>query len=344
MPNEIIIDYDAVQKLSAQFESLAEQVKATTQMLSTHKDGLQNGQWIGMGANAFYAEMDEAVLPTLHALEQALRTTQDTFSDIAQTFETTDEEVANTVGNTGGGTPPAVQNVGATHTVQRGDTLWDIGQRYGVSVDELLAANPHITNRDRIYPGQEIVIPGQDGAPAPIPPAPQPPPVVGTSGRSPQELSNRIDSFNVERNGKYLPHDGNTYCNLYAADVAKSLGAPLPLYVTDGHGNVTKWLGATYMKNWLDGTLNVTGQYTQGPQEGWSKVDHSTAAQAANNGYVVVAAGHGHMAVVRPGTPEGAGKGDVLISQAGARNFNSGPIKNGWGQYLAEAEFYVYKL
>jgi WXG100 family type VII secretion target len=178
MPEAIIVNYEALQKLSTQFESLAEQVKTTLTALTTHKEGLQNGQWMGMGANAFYHEMDEAVLPTLRALEQALRLTQDTFIDIAQTFETTDEEIASTV-NTGGGTPPPAANVGTTHTVQRGDTLWDIGQRYGVSVDELMAANPHITNRDRIYPGQELVIPGQDGVPAPTPPAPQPPPVVG---------------------------------------------------------------------------------------------------------------------------------------------------------------------
>lgn len=342
MPNKIIIDYEAIQKLGAQCESLAEQVKTTTQTLGTHKEELQNGQWIGMGANAFYAEMDDAVLPTLIALEQALRFTQEAFHDIAQTFETSDEEVAHTV-DSGSSAPPAV-NTGATHTVQRGDTLWDIGQRYGVSVDELMAANPQITNRDLIYPGQELVIPGQGGAPAPTPPSPQPPPIVGTSGRSPQELSSKIDSFNVEHNGKYLPQNGITQCNLYAADVVKSLGAPLPLYVPDSAGKAQTWLGATYMKDWLDGRLNVAGQYTQGTEQGWSKVDHSTAAQAANKGYVVVAAGHGHIAVVRPGTPEGAGKGDVLISQAGARNFNSGPIKNGWGQYLAEAEFYVYKL
>jgi hypothetical protein len=126
--------------------------------------------------------------------------------------------------------------------------------------------------------------------------------------------------------------------------VAKSFGAPLPIYVANSQGGVVRWLGATDMKSWLDGSLNVPGaSYQNGPQSGWVKMDHTQAAQAANNGHVVVVAGHGHMAVVRAGTPAGAGKGDVIISQAGARNFNAGPLKNGWGQWTNEAEFYVYK-
>ena len=44
------------------------------------------------------------------------------------------------------------------HTVQRGDTLWAIARQYGVSVAELVEAN-NITQPDRIYPGQTLVIP-----------------------------------------------------------------------------------------------------------------------------------------------------------------------------------------
>jgi len=46
-----------------------------------------------------------------------------------------------------------------TYIVKKGDTLWDIAQRFGVSLEELLKANPQIKNPDLIYPGQEIRIP-----------------------------------------------------------------------------------------------------------------------------------------------------------------------------------------
>ena len=45
-------------------------------------------------------------------------------------------------------------------TVAQGDTLWAIAARYGVTLEELLAANPTISNPNRIQVGQKVVIPG----------------------------------------------------------------------------------------------------------------------------------------------------------------------------------------
>ncbi len=47
----------------------------------------------------------------------------------------------------------------ATYTVRAGDTLSRIAQNHGVSISELLAANPNITNPSLIYVGQRIAIP-----------------------------------------------------------------------------------------------------------------------------------------------------------------------------------------
>ena len=44
----------------------------------------------------------------------------------------------------------------ATHLVQAGDTAWNISQRYGISVDQLIAANGSAT----VKLGQKIAIPG----------------------------------------------------------------------------------------------------------------------------------------------------------------------------------------
>jgi morphogenetic protein associated with SpoVID len=45
------------------------------------------------------------------------------------------------------------------HVVKEGDTLWGIAQKYGVSLDELIKANPQIQNPDMIHPGMKIKIP-----------------------------------------------------------------------------------------------------------------------------------------------------------------------------------------
>jgi len=49
---------------------------------------------------------------------------------------------------------------GQIYTVRAGDTLFAIGQRFGVSVNALLRANPQITNPDVLRIGQQICIPG----------------------------------------------------------------------------------------------------------------------------------------------------------------------------------------
>ncbi|MBI5952217.1 MAG: LysM peptidoglycan-binding domain-containing protein [Chloroflexi bacterium] len=51
--------------------------------------------------------------------------------------------------------PPA----GGTYVVQRGDTLGKIAARQGVSVSDILAANPQIWNASLIYAGQVINLP-----------------------------------------------------------------------------------------------------------------------------------------------------------------------------------------
>lgn len=48
-----------------------------------------------------------------------------------------------------------------SYTMQSGDTLWRIAQKYGVSTDALIAANPQIRNADQIYPGQTVRVPMQ---------------------------------------------------------------------------------------------------------------------------------------------------------------------------------------
>ena len=46
-----------------------------------------------------------------------------------------------------------------TYIVEKGDTLWGIAKRYGVTLSALIAANPQIKNPNLIYPGNEVRIP-----------------------------------------------------------------------------------------------------------------------------------------------------------------------------------------
>lgn len=50
------------------------------------------------------------------------------------------------------------------YTVVPGDTLWRIARRFGVSPATLIASN-HLTQPNRLYPGQTLIIPGQAATP-----------------------------------------------------------------------------------------------------------------------------------------------------------------------------------
>ena len=72
-----------------------------------------------------------------------------------------------------GTTQPAQATV--SYTVQRGEYLSQIANRFGVSVASILQAN-NISNPSLLYVGQVLTIPGSSGAPSPAQPAPQPAP------------------------------------------------------------------------------------------------------------------------------------------------------------------------
>ena len=62
----------------------------------------------------------------------------------------------------GGPTTPGI-NPGANYTIQPGDTLSQIASRTGTTVDALVKANPSIANRNMIFAGQNLAIPGTGG-------------------------------------------------------------------------------------------------------------------------------------------------------------------------------------
>lgn len=81
-----------------------------------------------------------------------------------------------TIPTGGGPAPTQPPNAGGgTYVVQRGDTLFQIALRFGVSVQAIMSANG-LTNANLIFVGQRLTIPGTSGGT----PAPTQPPATGT--------------------------------------------------------------------------------------------------------------------------------------------------------------------
>lgn len=89
---------------------------------------------------------------------------QDTPGDV--TSDVADSAVQPAVQPTAVPLQPAAPAANETYTILSGDTLWDIAQRYGVSVDAIVSANGLADPAD-LKVGQEIKIPNQQQEPAP---------------------------------------------------------------------------------------------------------------------------------------------------------------------------------
>lgn len=74
----------------------------------------------------------------------------------------------------------------SNYTVQRGDTMSAIANKFGVSLGALIGANPQISNPNLIYPGQTVHVPGGRGVDgsAPVQGSESSGPVKGTNAAS----------------------------------------------------------------------------------------------------------------------------------------------------------------
>lgn len=92
--------------------------------------------------------------------------TTETMDDGAGTWEDVDVEGKlslmgnNVMGNNVNAAPYASQP-GGNYEIQPGDTLSQIAQQYGTTVDDLMDANRNITDRDKIMAGGMLNVPGQ---------------------------------------------------------------------------------------------------------------------------------------------------------------------------------------
>ena len=68
----------------------------------------------------------------------------------------TGTRVTTASGGTTGGTAQTGSTGEQWYTVVRGDTMWGIARRYGVSLTDLIALNTQIKNPNLIYPGQKV--------------------------------------------------------------------------------------------------------------------------------------------------------------------------------------------
>ncbi|QTD45487.1 glycoside hydrolase family protein [Ottowia testudinis] len=108
-----------------------------------------------------------------------------------------------------------------THTVRAGDTLWDIARANGVSLQNLIAANPQIKNPNLIHAGQKVNIPGQTGGPTGPAPAPGGNASGARTARIAESFLNR-NASELKKSGQ-LPMNPNVPSNLCCANFVSAV-------------------------------------------------------------------------------------------------------------------------
>jgi LysM repeat protein len=245
------------------------------------------------------------------------------------------------------------------YSFEPGDTLRKVAQKHNIRLLDLLFANQQVTTQDSIQIGEEILIPVKP-VKAPVKdwsnydgtvPAPgtismrrasyiDPPLKNNLSNRSRDAYDQLINQFAVGHNPRYLPGDGRTWCNIFVWDITTAMGCELPHWLDrTGRAAIPYSSGANEVNinGGIDWMINQGVRYN-----GWRKASSTEAQQAANLGQMALAlwknpTGHGHTAVVRPGNITSEGPASA---QAGRRNFNSGHIKNGFGELVPD--YYIH--
>ncbi len=132
-------------------------------------------------------------------------------------------------------TPSQAPSAGVKYTVVDGDTLSDIAQRFGVTVEEIVAANG-LADATAISVGQVLIIPvsGVVFTPTPVPPTPAPDPrlrgfTMPIAGACVTSSDNQIP--NARREYRSGTHEG---LDFYTGNVCVDVPAGAPALAAKG--------------------------------------------------------------------------------------------------------------
>jgi len=145
-------------------------------------------------------------------------------------------------------------------------------------------------------------------------------PITSVPNQRHPDLTNAvINQFGVENNPRYARDTNYTYCNTFAGDYARAMGAPLPTKAEMGIKDDPATIAAQPLNDWL---------IHRGSERGWRAIDPSNPdglgalVEHVNAGKPALASDPGHVAVIRPNQSNVSSVADLRIAQAGARNLN----------------------
>ena len=283
-------DYEQLEAIANRFKARSEENVTTIANLQQRMDVLRQSSWEGRAAERFFAEMESEVLPASRRLVDALQEAYSMTLAVKKIIQEAEETAGSPFNEDG----------------EAGAPNKDTPASPPASPEAPAAPDPGDSGKER--PGGDSTpkeSPGGSSEMRAKPWIPIDAPIQGKPDHRSADLYNDvINQFEVGQNSRYKVNQqgkGETYCNIFAWDVTRAMGAEIPHWV-DGQGNPVgvgqgRELSANGSISWLE---------TTGQKRGWRAISATEAQQLANQGHPVVATWHntggiGHMAVVRPG-------------------------------------------
>jgi WXG100 family type VII secretion target len=87
-------NYDELKNIAQSFSQQAESLNTMNQNLQGNVDTLQGGDWIGQGAQAFYKEFGDTVMPTLKRLQNAMSESARITQQISQVMKEAEDNAS----------------------------------------------------------------------------------------------------------------------------------------------------------------------------------------------------------------------------------------------------------
>lgn len=124
MPAPVVrADYDELTKVAGVFGQNAEGTRQALQQLRKQMETLQQGDWLGSGAQAFYAEMNGQVVPTLTRLVRALEAANQTTLQVSRIVKAAEDEAARHLRANGQALPAGPAGLAGASGVIRGSAF-----------------------------------------------------------------------------------------------------------------------------------------------------------------------------------------------------------------------------
>lgn len=94
MSDVIQADYEQLEQIASRFANQSQAIEQMLQKVRSSMDKLENDGWVGRGADAFFAEMHDKIIPTCQKLINLLNDASETTKQISQRVQTAEREAA----------------------------------------------------------------------------------------------------------------------------------------------------------------------------------------------------------------------------------------------------------